>query len=375
MTWPLVDVNQVNQLLGEVTEVERAALFIGKGTTNTGKTIAVNAQTDFDAVLGDGDSPLKSDLIAAQANAGQNWWAFVHALPADAAEKDWVDAVIAAQVSCSVEGVVLCDDVSAKATVNDAATLRSNLIAKFGRWVWFALAVEGFQPDEDQAEYLARLSALQAGIAEKAVQLVPRIWGNEPGVLAGRLCNRAVTIADSPARVKTGALLSLGSDDLPKDGTGKTIEIATLQALESQRFSVAMWYPDYDGIYWSDGRTLDVEGGDYQSIETVRIADKAARRVRLLAIGKIGDRSLNSTPGSIAAHQTLFARPLREMSKAAEINGVLFPGETKPPQDGDVQIVWKTKKHVEIYIVVRTYEVPLQITISLLLDQNTEASA
>lgn len=45
--------------------------------------------------------------------------------------------------------------------------------------------------------------------------------GNEPGVLAGRLCNRAVTVADSPARVKTGALLNLGSDELPEDGTGK----------------------------------------------------------------------------------------------------------------------------------------------------------
>ncbi|EJX4594589.1 DUF2586 family protein, partial [Cronobacter sakazakii] len=103
--------------------------------------------------------------------------------------------------------------------------------------------------------------------------------------------------------------------------------------------------------------------------------DKAARRVRLLAIGKIADRSLNSTPGSIAAHQSLFAKPLREMSKAAEINGVTFPGEVKPPQDGDVSIVWKTKKQVEIYIVVRTYEVPLQISISLVLDQSLEASA
>lgn len=375
MTWPLVEVNQVNQLLGEVKEVERSVLFIGKGGAHSGTTIAVNTQTDFDAVLGAGPSVLKSDLLAAQANAGQNWWAFVHVLPANATATDWVDAVIAAQTSCSVEGVVLCDNVTAKTTISAAATLRSNLIAKFGRWVWFALAVEGFDADEDQAEYLARLSALQDGIAEKAIQLVPRIWGNDPGVLAGRLCNRAVTIADSPARVKTGALLNLGSDELPLDGTGKKIEIATLQALESQRFSVAMWYPDYDGFYWSDGRTLDVEGGDYQSIETVRIADKAARRVRLLAIGKIGDRSLNSTPGSIAAHQSLFARPLREMSKAAEIAGVLFPGEVKPPQDGDVLIVWKTKKHVEIYIVVRTFEVPLQISISLLLDQNTEAIA
>jgi hypothetical protein len=132
---------------------------------------------------------------------------------------------------------------------------------------------------------------LQDGIAEKAVQLVPLIWRNAPGVLAGRLCNRAVTVADSPARVQTGALIDTGSDELPKDGTGTTVDIATLQALEAQRYSVPMWYPDYDGLYWSDGRTLDVEGGDYQSIETLRIADKAARRVRLLAIGKIGDRS------------------------------------------------------------------------------------
>nr|WP_130065534.1 DUF2586 family protein [Escherichia coli] len=91
--------------------------------------------------------------------------------------------------------------------------------------------------------------------------------------------------------------------------------------------------------------------------------------------GEIADRSLNSTPGSIAAHQTLFARPLREMSTAASINGVSFPGEVKPPQDGDVTIVWKNKKAVDIYIVVRTYEVPLQITISLLLDASLEASA
>ncbi|EOD9390198.1 DUF2586 domain-containing protein [Cronobacter sakazakii] len=375
MTWPSVDVNQVNQLQGETSEVERVVLFIGTGKTNTGKTLAVTAQTDFDALLGAADSPLKNDIKAAQANAGQNWWAFVHPLAADGEPDAWVKAVEAAQVSCSVEGVVLSDDVADKATINQAATLRSTLIAKYGRWVWFILAVQGMQADESQADYLERLSTLQAGIAEKSVQLVPRLWGNEPGVLAGRLCNRAVTIADSPARVKTGALLNMGRDEMPEDGTGAVVELATLRALEAQRYSVPMWYADYDGFYWSDGRTLDVEGGDYQSIETLRIADKAARRVRLLAIGKIGDRSLNSTPGSIAAHQSLFAKPLREMSKAAEINGVTFPGEVKPPQDGDVSIVWKTKKQVEIYIVVRTYEVPLQISISLLLDQSLEASA
>jgi Protein of unknown function (DUF2586). len=376
MTWPTVTVNQVNQLLGETTEVERTLLFIGTGTLNAGKTLAVNAQTDFDELLGTDDSPLKGDVMAAAANAGQNWWAFVHVLGADdEAETNWVDAVMAAQLVCSVEGVVLCDDIISKAQINQAATLRANLIAKYGRWVWFILAVQGMQEDEGQGEYLSRLAIIQDGAAEKSVQLVPRIWGNDPGVLAGRLCSRAVTIADSPARVKTGALVSLGSDELPLDGAGRPVEVATLQALEAKRFSVPMWYPDYAGFYWSDGRTLDVEGGDYQSIEAVRIVDKAARRVRLLAIAKIADRSLNSTPGSIAAHQTYFAKPLREMSTAANINGVSFPGEVKPPQDGDVAIVWKNTKAVDIYIVVRIFETPLQITISLLLDASLEGAA
>ena len=375
MTWPVVDVNQVNQLQGEVTEVERCVLFIGKGKAGVGKTQAVNAQTDFDALLGSADTVLKRFLKAAQANAGQNWWAFVRVVAEGDGAESLTDAVLAAQPVCSVEGVVLCDAVSDKASINEAATLRATLISKYGRWVWFILAVGGFEKEESQAKYLARLSALQQGIAEKAIQLVPCLWGNEPGVLAGRLCSRAVTVADSPARVKTGALLNTGSDEMPVDGAGQSVTVATLQALEAQRFSVPMWYPDYDGLYWSDGRTLDVEGGDYQSIETLRIADKVARRVRLLAISKIGDRALNSTPGSIAAHESIFARPLREMSKASQINGVTFPGEVKPPKEGDVKIVWKTKKHVEIYIVLRPYEVPLQISISLLLDQSLEATA
>lgn len=375
MTWPNVGVNQINQLQGETNEVERCVLFVGKGAVNVGKTLAVNTQSDFDQLLGESDSQLKSDVMTTMANAGQNWWGFVHVLADDAGPDAWVDAVKAAQASCSVEGVLLSDDVSTKAAINQAIALRSELIAKYGRWVWFILATQGMQEDEAQADYLARMSTLQDGIAEKAVQLVPRLWGNDPAVLAGRLCNRAVTIADSPARVKTGALVSLGSDELPLDGAGEVLELATLQALEAQRFSVPMWYPDYDGFYWADGRTLDVEGGDYQSIETLRIADKAARRIRLLAISKIADRALNSTPGSIAANQSLFMKPLREMSTAASINGVSFPGEVKPPQDGDVTIVWKSKKAVDIYIVVRTYEVPLQITINLMLDASLEATA
>lgn len=126
-------------------------------------------------------------------------------------------------------------------------------------------------------------------------------------------------------------------------------------------------------IYWADGRTLDVEGGDYQVIENVRVVDKASRRVRLRAIPKIADRSLNSTPGSIAAHETYFGKPLREMAIATQINGVEFPGEVKPPKDGDITITWTSNEAVQIYLVVRPYESAKEIGVSIELDTSLES--
>ncbi|MGV7960363.1 DUF2586 domain-containing protein [Photorhabdus tasmaniensis] len=374
MMWPHVQVNQVNQLQGEIREIERVLLFVGTGKTNVGKTIAVNTQTDFDSVLGKAQTALKRHVLAAMANAGQNWSGYIHVLSESADELAFVEAVTSAQRIASIEGYTLTVGAT-KAIIKAAQTLRANTMAKFGRWQWAILAVDGTQAKETWADYVTRLAELQKGEAVASVQLVPCLWGNEAGVLAGRLCNRTVTVADSPARVQTGALMELGSADFPKDGTGQPIDLATLQALEKLRFSVPMWYPDYDGMYWSDGRTLDVEGGDYQSIENLRVVDKVARRVRLQAIAKIADRSLNSTPGSVATHQAYFARTLREMSRSTEINGVTFPGEVKSPKDGDIVITWRNKNTVEIYITVRTYECPKGISVSLLLDSSLEKTA
>ncbi|CAI0751783.1 Protein of uncharacterised function (DUF2586) [Serratia entomophila] len=374
MSWPIIQVNQVNRHQGETKEIERVLLFVGAGKTNIGKTVPVNTQTDLDVLLGAGDSVLKSNLKAAMLNAGQNWFAYVHVLAEADAAKNWPAAVLSAQRVASFEGIVNLVPATLD-VVKQAQSLRAEIIAKFGRWQWFILSVEALQKGEVWAEYVGRINDLQKGVAEPAIQLVPRLWGNEPGVLAGRLCNRAVTIADSPARVATGALVEMGSTATPVDGSGEVLELATLQALEANRFSVPMWYPDYDGLYWSDGRTLDVEGGDFQAVESLRVVDKAARRVRLLAIPKIADRALNSTPTSIAAHQQYFARTLREMARSTQINGVTFPGEVKAPLDGDVKITWRTSTKVEIYLVIRTYECPKGITVSLMLDNSLEGAA
>ncbi|EBO9835373.1 DUF2586 family protein [Salmonella enterica] len=383
MTFPQVVINQLNTRQGGKRDIARTLLMVGEHTTIIPPT-PVTAQTDLDTLLGTDASPLRNNLQAFLDNAGQSamiWLATLQktqpASKAQAAQSDtvagtWIDVVRTAQATVSAEGVVVVLNDATTDDINKAQQLREELINKYQRWTWFILAVRGCGTGEKWAEYVTAMTALQKGIAAYAVQLTPMLFGNEPGLLAGRLCNPSVTIADSPARVATGALVNMGRNDKPQDSDKRELDIATIKALNMARFSVPTWYPDYEGYYWADGVTLDVDGGDYQAIEYLRVADEMARQVRLLAIPKIADRSLNSTPVSIAAHQQLFAKPMRDGAKSLKINGTVFPGLCMSPRDGDVQITWPEKDKVQIAIVVRPYNCPKEITISIMLDESGE---
>lgn len=388
MTWPSVTINQLNQRQGRIDEIERTVLFIGNGSESA--LVALNSQSDIDSELSQADKTLRDHLLAAQQNAGQNWQAFAITMPTiepgeeeapDASFDTWIQAIIDAQDLISVEGIValtrFTENNSARTAIQQFAALRETLISRFGRWVWFILTV-GSPHDslfkQTWEGYLGNLATISNGIAAASVMLVPTLWGNDAGVLAGRLCRRDVTVADSPARVKTGALIGLGasSADLPTDKDGVEITLAELQAMHDLRYSVPMWYPDYEGLYWADGNTLEVKGGDYPVIEYVRIADKAARRVRKRAIAKIADRSMNSTPSSMAAHQLYFSAPLRDMSKSSQIQGITFPGEIEPPKDDAISIQWTDKETVNVYMVIKPYASPKQITVGIILDATLE---
>lgn len=374
MTFPQVTINQLNTRSGGKREIARTLLMVGEHTKAITPT-PVTAQTDLDTLLGVKDSPLRSNLQAFLDNAGQNamiWLATVQKPQSAGQTQTWADVVMDAQATVSAEGVIVVHpDVTAD-DINKAQQLREELTNKYQRWTWFILAVRGCGTGEKWAEYVTAMTALQKDIAAYAVQLAPMLFGNEPGVLAGRLCNPSVTIADSPARVATGALVNMGRSDKPQDSDKRELDLATIKALNKARFSVPTWYPDYEGYYWADGVTLDVDGGDYQAIEYLRVADEMARQVRLLAIPKIADRSLNSTPASVAAHQQLFAKPMRDGARSLKINGTVFPGLCMSPRDGDVQITWPGKDKVQIAIVVRPYNCPKEITISIMLDESGE---
>ena len=59
------------------------------------------------------------------------------------------------------------------------------------------------------------------------------------------------------------------------------------------------------------------------------------------------------------------------MSKSVTINGKDFPGECMPPKDDAITIVWQSKTKVTIYIKVRPYDCPKDITANIFLDLET----
>ena len=359
-----VQVNNLNLGQGDIQGVERHFLFVGRAgaVDEESQLFSIGAKTDLEKTFA--DSPLRDQLIAAQLNAGQNWTAAVYPM---AEQETIVDAIDRANEVQSFEMVVVCAEQTASAELTAIHDHLTSLQATLGRFVSALVAVPGIDvATQTWPAYEAATVAIQDGIAAHLVVPVPQLHGNNVGVLAGRLCDRSVSIADSPMRVATGSVLGLGA--APVDSENEPLSLATLETLANKRMSVPQWYSDFEGIYWSDAQTLDAAGGDYQYLEHLRPVHKASREVRVLAIRRVANRALNSTPNSIELNKAYFMKPLRAMSKSTTILGTQFPGDIKPPVEGDVNIVWTTNKAVVIYLVVRPYNSPKEITVNIMLD-------
>lgn len=359
-----VEVNNLNLGQGGIPEIERHLLYIGRTDKAElqGKVTRVNNMTNLDEVVA--DDALGANVKAAQLNGKQNWTGAIFGL---ADGDSWEDAVDTANLTDSFEGICIVDVVADKAeftTMQDKAT---ELTSKLGRWVFFLAACAGIDADtQTWSDYETAMLTLVKDVAANMVTPVPMLNGNNVGVLGGRLCDRAVTVADSPMRVATGSLLGLG--EMPVDSAGKPLEMSTISALADARYSLPQWYADMEGVYWTDATTLEAKGGDYQYLEYVRPVHKLNRRVRIKAIRRIADRILNSTPPSIELNRTYFSKDMRDMSKTTEIGGIPFPGEIMPPRDEDVSIQWMSKTKVNIGLMVRPHNCPKHIVVNIGLD-------
>lgn len=368
MSLGTIQINRLNLTQGPLPDIERHFLFIGIGTTNTGSLLSVGVETDLDVALGADTSLLKTQVEAARLNAGQNWSAGVIPI---AQAADWADAVDFAMEASTCEAIVLVESVTANTELEAMGTKAGEIMGKYMRPVFFIASVRGLTGTETMAEYIAAIEPITDGVAADRVCVVPLLWGHDQGALAGRLCDRSVTVADTPMRVATGSLAGTWATR-PVDKDNVAITMANLKELDTNRFSVPQWYPDYPGTYWGDCNMLDVPGGDYQVVENLRVVQKAMRKIYPLAVARIGDRRLNSTPNSIAENKSFFMRPLRAMAKSVTIMGLTFPGEISPPSDDAIEIVWMDKNTVQIYLMIRPYHCPKDITVNLALDLSTD---
>lgn len=362
-----VTVNNLNLGQGNFPEVERKALFIGVCATGVGDVISLNSQSDLDVLLGAAASVLKTNVKAAQANGGENWQAYAAPI---GPEDDWKVALDVALDTVEPEMVAVCVPATAAADLTAAATKAESVRTQRAIRLAILVATPGIDADtQTWAQYVAAQTAITNGVSAYRVDAVPQLHGNNLGVLVGRLCNRAVSIADSPMRVATGALLALG--DTPVDKDGVALSDAVLATLDSKRLSVPQTYVGFPGTYWGDCNLLDEPGGDFQVIENLRVVDKAARRIRILAIKRVADRKFNDSSISISSNKTYFMRPLREMAKSTVFAGEQFPGEIRPPADDSIHIVWPSQNAVEVYLKVRPWNSPKDITTNISLDLTT----
>ena len=250
-----VTVNNLDLGQGSPTAVECLNLFTGVAGSSdvTDQVHAINMSTDLDDLLGTTSSNLKTQVQAAVNNGGQNWFGYLLPLSNSA---DLLDSVDDAVGQVSVESVVCCDPVSSKSELEDMHAKAESMIGKYQRRTFFQAAFRELDTSNDGeswSDYASAAKAITDNVAAERVVVVPMLYPDFLGTLAGRLANKSVSVADSPMRVATGSLVG-NYADRPVDAKGRPLDKSVLLDLhDNGRFTVPTWYEDYDGTYTSDG--------------------------------------------------------------------------------------------------------------------------
>lgn len=362
-----VSVASLNTGNGATKAVERSILMIGVGTENLQQIVAINAQSDFDTLISSADSELKTQLNAWLRNGDDlvSGWA----IPITAGDNILGLIDTAMDQDISPEIIVICSPVTGKADVEAYQAKMQSILSSHARRVRLLVAAPGCDPTADTgqtwAAHLAAVQPLVDGVVADRVAVIPSLYGDELGAVAGRLCKSSITIADSPMRVQTGAL-SLSPS--PVDKLGLPLTSAVTAALDNIRFSCTQFYPDFDGIYFGDVNMLDAQGGDYQKIETGRVVDMAARQVRIKAIYQIKNRRLNNSANGTAFGKSVLGKPLRDMAKSTNIGSNKFPGLIREPKDDSISLTFTSETQLNVLMKVQPIDSPSTILVGIQLD-------
>ncbi len=153
---------------------------------------------------------------------------------------------------------------------------------------------------------------------------------------------------------------------LPAFGDGSLVrqtDKATLESLDTARYTFLAPVVGLTGSYWNDSSNLDAATSDYNTVELVRTMDKAVRGIRTYLTPELGGNvyidaeSGKLQPYTVSHLQLTAQKAIEDMEKAGELSG--YAVEIDPEQD-----VLSTSR-VEIVIknvpvgVVRTFRVKI----------------
>ena len=217
-----VQINNLNLMQGEITAVENHLLFVGPGKGDkVGKLLTVNTDSDLSGVLAGADG-LLAQVTAARDNGGQNWSASVMLYdPEGGGIASWSDAVDEAMELAKVEGVVLTDPLSAVSDIEAMQAKSERIDGQIHAARVVRRACPGVRrrfPELGGVRHGDQASDRGCG-RRRLPRHADDLGGRSSGRSWGRLCNAAVTVADSPMRVATGALVGSWTER-PADKSG-----------------------------------------------------------------------------------------------------------------------------------------------------------
>ena len=348
---------------GATKQIERSVLFIGQASENNGKILSINAQSDFDVEFGAADSPLKTQVKAWQRNGDD--LVSGYAIPHGAGDNVMALIDKAMDQDVSPEIIVICTPVTGKADIESYQAKALEILSSLARRVRFLLAAPGLTAEQSWPDLVTSLQPLTDGVVSDRVAVIPLLFGDELGAVTGRLCKSAVTIADSPMRVLTGAMSLMPH---PEDAASNPLTNSTTAALDALRFSCTQFYADFDGTYFGDVNMLDAEGGDFQKIEIGRIVDMAARAVRIIGIQNVKNRRLNNSSTGIEFGKRIMGKPLRDMARSINIGADKFPGLIRAPKDDSINLTFMNATTLQVVLKVKPIDSPNTIIVGIMLD-------
>jgi hypothetical protein len=343
---------------GAITSPLHVALFVGEAPKKNGELTTIDASVDAVETFGAGTL---ADQIEGWKTHANGAMAYVLTV-ADGG--NIIDAIKGALERVEPELVVVTKPATGKQDLIDLEASLKQIAAEhavFSGGIIAAPAIDAGTQTWDQ--YATALQPITDGVSLEKLAVVPLVYPNALGALAGRLCNASYSIAESTGRVASGGYLLNGD---PVDSAGKPYTNTAAKRLADNRFTVPQFYASKEGVFFTDTVVLGGDGNDYQAISTVRLANEITRQLLIVLLDMINNRSVNNSTAGLASAKKRLLKPLLELAKK-DSSGV---GQIQAPTDQDIHLSFVGPKHLTVAATFGEIGSPSKINLTIAVNND-----